>query len=149
MTSSACKTTVLALALLLASGLTACGFSDELTTRGFIKEGDQICIDTLVRAGVGLNAKPNVSGSRFLATLASAYGAAAARFRHLEVRSDDEPMRDRIVAGYSSFARRFHAAAQSPAGAAEARAIFADVSSLQRAVRAYGFQVCGGGGAPG
>src|SRR5206468_5685058 len=113
MTSSPSKTAMLVLGALLPSLLSSCGFSDTLTSRGFIKEGDQICIDTLVKAGVGLSSSQDVSGSQFLSTLGSAYGEAAAGFRGLEIRSDDEAMRDRVVAGYSSFADRFQNASRS------------------------------------
>lgn len=138
-----------ALCLLVASLLGGCGFSDTLTSRGFIEEGDRICIDTLVRAGVGLSSRPDVSGAEFLGTLGSAYGAAATRFRRLEIRSDDEAMRDRVVAAYSSFAERFRAASRSAptgAGPSQGRGLFPDVSAQQRAMKGYGFQACGGGG---
>lgn len=142
---------MLALAVVLASVPGACGFSDTLTSRGFIEEGDQICIDTLVRAGVNLNSQASVSGSEFLATIGSAYGSAAGRFRRLQIRRDDEAMRDRVVTGYSSFSRRLRAAARGAvpgSGSVEARRVFADAGALQRSMKAYGFQACGGGGSP-
>jgi hypothetical protein len=146
MTSSASRPAVLVLGVLLASLLGGCGFNDTLTSRGFIKEGDQICIDTLVKARIALHSRPGVTGSEFLSTLGSAYGAAAGRFRRLKIRSDDEAMRDRIVSGYSSFSTRFRAASRS-SDLSLALPIFTDVSGLQRGMKDYGFQVCGGGGA--
>lgn len=141
---------MLAAGVLLVTTLGACGFNDTLTSRGFIKEGDQICIDTLVKARVGLHSRSNVTGPEFLATLGSAYGAAAAQFRRLDIRSDDESMRNRVVSGYSSFSRRLRAASDAPlgTGASQAQAVFVDAAALQRSLKAYGFQACGGGGGP-
>jgi hypothetical protein len=151
MTSPSSNCAVLAVGVVLVSALAGCGFSDTLTSRGFIEEGDQICIDTLVKAGISLNDRATLSGSQFLATIGSAYGSAAGRFRRLQIRSDDEAMRDRVVAGYSSFSRRLQAAARSGVpggGSVEARRVFADASALQRSMKAYGFTACGGGGSP-
>lgn len=143
---------MLAVGVLLLTTLGSCGFNDTLTSRGFIKEGDQICIDTLVKARVRLHSRANVTGPEFLATLGAAYGAAAVQFRRLDIRSQDEPMRDRVASGYSSFSQRLRAASRAPlgsgVGATEARTVFVDASALQRSMKAYGFQACGGGGAP-
>ena len=139
-----------AVGVLLVTTLGACGFNDTLTSRGFIKEGDQICIDTLVKARVGLHAQANVSRSEFLSTLASAYGAAAARFRRLDIRSDDDAIRDRIVSGYASFSRRLRTAAEASlvSATAQAQAVYVDAAALQHSLKSYGFLVCGGGGNP-
>jgi hypothetical protein len=139
-------------ALVIASALTACGFSDTLTSRGFIAEGDQVCVDTLVKTGLGLSSQRGVTGSEFLSALASAYGRAAARFRRLDIRSDDEAMRDRVANRYSSFSRRLQVASLDAAAGTNppaARVVFSEISALQRQMKDYGFVVCGGGGAPG
>jgi hypothetical protein len=150
MTSPPSNCAVLALGLVLASIFGGCGFSDTLTSRGFIAEGDQICINTLVRTGVGFKTRPDITAREFLASLGSAYGKAAAGFRRLDTRHEDEGMRDRVVAGYSSFARRLGADARGPSTGMRFRAseVFSDASELQREMKAYGFRVCGGGGGP-
>src|SRR3954465_15833450 len=89
----------------------SCGFNNELTTRGFIKSGDQICADTLVRAGLTFSS--TTSQPDFLRALGSAYGTAAARFHRLQVRSDDDAKRDRIVTRFASFSRRLTSAAST------------------------------------
>jgi hypothetical protein len=127
--------------------LAGCGFDDTLTRRGFVKAGDQICVETLARAGAELSTLNTVSGSTFLATIGSAYGQASARFRLLEIRDEDDSMRDRIVREYSSFSRRFSTASRSPAadqgGSPEVVALFSDTNALERDLRAYGFDACG------
>jgi hypothetical protein len=126
-----------------------CGFSDTLTSRGFIKEGDQICIDSLVRTGVAL--QPGLGIDRFLAALSTAYRNAARGFAQLDLREDDDPFRDRVVGVFGSASRRFEDASRRAVagnGAEAATApIFADVTALEKDMKAYGFDVCGGGGA--
>jgi hypothetical protein len=147
MSSLPSKSVALALGLVVTSLLASCGFSDTLSTRGFVKEGDQVCIDKLVKTGIGLRSR-GLTGPEFLATLANAYGAAAGGFRRLDIPGRDESMRDRIVSGYQSGATGFLAAsrASSPATASsQAAPVFADLAALQRQMRNYGFDVCGGG----
>jgi hypothetical protein len=124
--------------------LASCGFNNELTTRGFIKDGDQICADTLVKTGLGFSS--TTSQPDFFRALGNAYGDAATRFRRLEVRSDDDAMRDKIVDEFSSFSRRLDAGANGPSGSNEARQVFSDGATFQEQLKAYGFSTCGGGG---
>jgi hypothetical protein len=147
MTSGAGTRAALAAALALALALGACGFSDTLTSRGFVQEGDRICVDTLVRTGAGFS-RGEVPPPQFLGALAGAYRQAASRFGRLDVRSEDEEMRDSVVRAYSSFANRLQSAASAAAtGAANPdNRVFADISAQQRQMKAYGFDVCGGGG---
>src|SRR4051794_30642978 len=127
------KLTLLSLSL-IALTLGSCGFNEELTSRGFIKSGDQICADTLVRTGLGFSS--TTSQSDFLSALGNAYGDAAARFRRLDVRSDDDAMRDTIATRFAAFSRQLDAAATG--GPTEARRIFAEGAAFEDRLRAYG-----------
>jgi len=124
--------------------LGSCGFNDELTRRGFIKSGDQICVDTLVKTGLRFNA--NTSQPELLGAVGNAYGDAAARFRSLKVRSDDDPMRNKVVTRFTSFSNRLDAAAKGSAGAGEVESVFSQGAELEGQLKDYGFDVCGGGG---
>jgi hypothetical protein len=150
MTSGPGMRAALATALAVAAALSACGFSDTLTSRGFVKQGDQICVDTLVRTGVGLRSGEDVPPPEFLGALASTYGDAAARFQRLEVRTEDQETRDRVVDEYSSFSNRLQRGSKAAARGADAEAesgqVFSDISSQQEEMKTYGFDVCGGGG---
>jgi hypothetical protein len=150
MRSWSSKCAVLALSLALAPPLGGCGFSDALTTRGFIKQGDQICIDTIVSTGASLRSRGVLTGSEQLGLFAKAYGDAAVRFQKLEIRSEDEAMRDRVVNRFTSFSDRFRAGSRATEAAARALSadVFSDISSQQAEMRTYGFNVCGGGGGP-
>jgi hypothetical protein len=128
---------------ILLSALAGCGFNDTLTTRGFIKAGDTICGQTLARTGAGFT--PSTSQADFLRAIGRSYGAAARRFRALDVRSDDQPIRNKVVAQYTSFSRQLESAAGT-ADLARVRGVFADSTDLQLELKSYGFDTCGGGG---
>jgi hypothetical protein len=130
---------------LICLALASCGFNDELTTRGFIKNGDQICADTLVKTGLGFNS--STSQPDFLRSLGNAYGDAASRFRRLDVRSDDDGMRDSIVAHFGLFSRRLEAGANGTGDRADVRRVFAEGAIFENRLQDYGFATCGGGGA--
>jgi hypothetical protein len=142
--ASPLRTTAVLTLSLISVLLSSCGFNDELTRRGFLKNGDQICADTLVKTGLGFTSA--TSQSDFLTALGIAYGDAATRFHRLEVRSDDDAMRDKIVTRFGSFSRRLDAAANGADGPIAVRRIFSDGAAFENELHAYGFATCGGGG---
>jgi hypothetical protein len=138
------RTTAVLMLSVAAVLLASCGFNDQLTTRGFVKNGDQICADTLVKTGLGFSS--TTSQPDFLRALGTAYGDAATRFHRLDVRSDDDAMRDKIVDEYSSFSRRLDSAANGAGGSKDARQVFSKGATFEGQLKAYGFATCGGGG---
>jgi hypothetical protein len=138
-----------AIALLIA--LTAgCGFSDELTRRGFIQEGDQICGETILQTAFALEEQGGLAAGagEYLGGLGRAYGDASRRFNELNVDEEDEPMRDRIVSGFETASDDLGRASDQAATGAdiemEAARIFTETGTLLDEIDAYGFDVCGG-----
>ena len=130
---------------------TGCGFDDALTRRGFVKEGDAICGQTVVSAAIELQSDPSSSpatSNQFLGTIGQAYGSAAARFRELEVHEEDMVMKDHIVSEFTSISNGLSGAAASaasgdPSAATEANQVFVEARRTQQEIADYGFDICG------
>lgn len=136
----------------LAAGTSGCGFDDKLTSRGFVKAGDLLCGEAIGRAFIQAQSTPGgTSGldAEGIETLASGYAGIADGLRGLDIREEDEAMRDAMVARYTETANRIRAiasdaAAGDPAAPAAAVAAIDDLQPFAAELRDYGFQACGG-----
>ena len=132
----------------VATTLTACGFNDSLTRRGFIKSGDSICGQTVLKTAVALRAQGGVvvAPGPYLMRLGQAYADAARQVDALNVMEEDAAMRDRMVRGFDSTAAGLKRMAGHAASGgdirAEATQVFTQAGMLLRPIRAYGFSEC-------
>lgn len=135
-----------------AAGTSGCGFDDKLTSRGFVKAGDLLCGEAIGRAFIAVQQTPGgASGldADGIDTLASGYARIADGLRGLEIRDEDEAMRDEMVRRYAETASRIRATAADatagdPAAPAAAIAAIDDLQPFAAELRDYGFQACGG-----
>ncbi|MGH2923403.1 MAG: hypothetical protein ACRDKH_05170 [Solirubrobacterales bacterium] len=136
----------------LAATMTSCGFNEELTSRGFVKAGDGLCGAAIGRAFLAREGAPSGAGGldpEGIATLARGYAGIAAVLRRLDIRDEDEAMRDEIVRRYTETASQIRgiaadAAAGDPAAPAQAVAAIDELQPFAAELRDYGFRVCGG-----
>jgi hypothetical protein len=139
-------------ALIVPILVTGCGFSDQLTRRGFIRAGDSVCARTIVQTSVDLQQpgqSQNTSAATFLNRVSDAYGAAGRGFAGLAVGPDDKQMRERIVRRFASTARAMTRAARDTAagdatGLGEGKRAFGALEAFAAELRNYGFVDCGG-----
>ncbi len=126
--------------------VSACGFDNALTSRGFLKEGDAICGETVFRTGVELDSRGSVGYTEFYGSLGDAYADAARRFEDLASREEDEDMQARTVSGFRRLSEELNAASSADSAAAPAagRDAFEQAERLFTQLRGYGFDLCGG-----
>jgi hypothetical protein len=139
-------------AAVLAAALSGCGFDDKLTRKGFVEAGDALCGEAIGRAFFELQGAPSTAAGLDedgIRTLASGYSSIADGVNGLELREEDEEMRDAIVTRYTEVADRIDAAADDaaagdPGASAEAIAAIEDLRPFAAQLRDYGFRACGG-----
>jgi len=139
--------------VLLALAAAGCGFGEQLTKRGFVQEGDAICGETLLRAGLVLERSRRQGQPTSIAdsieTLAAAYRDAASNLSRLELGDGDAALRDDMVSEFRATAGALRAAAEqaaagNPGAQGAASSAVAELAPLSRELRDYGFEVCGG-----
>jgi type II secretory pathway component GspD/PulD (secretin) len=139
-----------ATAIVLVAG---CGFSDDLTRRGFIRDGDSLCSAAIGRSFQQLRgsgaASDTASEVRSIHALAAGYASIAAGLRKLKLTDRDDPMRNAMVRRYQAAASQIDAsaadaAAGDPSAQERALAVVNRLLPFAAQVRAYGFKVCGG-----
>jgi hypothetical protein len=128
-----------------------CGFDEKLTSRGFVKAGDGLCNAALGRAVVATQSPGGASGldAEGVAALAQIYTGMAEALRSLELRDEDEAMRDEMVRRYGETGSQIRslaadAAAGDPSAPASAVAAIDELEPFSAELREYGFRVCGG-----
>jgi len=127
----------------LAAAVSACGFDEQLTSRGFVKAGDGLCGEGLGRSFIAVQSTPGGAANLDadgIATIARSYAGVANGLRELDVRDEDEAMRDEMVRRYGETAERI-------AGSADAVSVVVAIEELRpfaAELRDYGFRVCGG-----
>lgn len=136
-------------AAVLSIAAAGCGFDDQLTPRGFIKEGDTLCAGALIKARTDAGAAASQGfGQEAIVALAQGYSTIADGLRKLDVADVDETMRDAMVKNYADTAARIRTAAASagagdPNAANDAFRVIADIQPFLVTVREYGFKACG------
>jgi hypothetical protein len=141
------------IAVTIAVLVAGCGFNDDLTRRGFVREGDSLCDAAIGRSFQQLQpaGQPGdpASEARSIRALAAGYQSIATGLRKLKLAQRDAAMRTAMVGHYQAAAKQIDVAAASAAegdpGARErALAVIRGLLPFAERVRAFGFQVCGG-----
>jgi hypothetical protein len=131
----------------LAAAVAGCGFDDKLTGRGFVKAGDLLCGEAIGRSFIAVQSTPGGASNldaEGVATIARSYARIADGLRGLELREEDDAMRDEMVRRYSETAEQIGAAAGDPAGPVEVVVAIEELRPFAPELRDYGFRVCGG-----
>jgi hypothetical protein len=139
--------------VILSLTVTACGFDDQLTRRGFIQQGDSLCGEAIGRTAQVLqttagSADP-VAEETAIRSLGDGYASIAGGLRKLDLADDDEAIRRRMVELYEGAAAELdsvagEAAAGDPAARENALAVIDELRPFAGELRDYGFNVCGG-----
>jgi hypothetical protein len=137
--------------------IAGCAFNDDLTRRGFIREGDLLCSAAIGRSFQQLRgtrqASDPASEARGIHALAAGYESIAAGLRKLKLAQRDAGMRGAMVSHYQAAAMQINSAAAGAAngdpGARErALAVITGLLPFAQRVRTFGFEVCGGRATP-
>jgi hypothetical protein len=127
----------------LTAAVSACGFDEQLTSRGFVRAGDGLCAEGLGRSFIAIQRTPGGAANldaEGIATIARSYAGVANGLRGLDVREEDEAVRDEMV-------RRYSETAEQIAGSADPVSVVVAIEELRpfaAELRDYGFRVCGG-----
>jgi hypothetical protein len=145
----------LAAVALLVGATVGCGFSDQLTTRGFIQAADRICGETIVQTAVldqqARQGPQPPAPAETIQARGGSYGEAAARIARLDISDDDVEMHAEMIKVFNEAARRLAAASElagagDPDGEQEALEVFAGLTDDGDRFGAYGFRTCAGRG---
>lgn len=126
----------------LAAAVSACGFDEQLTSRGFVKAGDGLCGEGIGRSFIAVQRSGGAANldSEGIATIARSYAGVANGLRELDIREEDEAMRDEMI-------RRYDETAEQIQGSADPVSVVVAIEELRpfaAELRDYGFRVCGG-----
>jgi hypothetical protein len=126
----------------LAAAVSACGFDEQLTSRGFVKAGDGLCGEGIGRSFIAVQRSGGGANldAEGIAAIARSYAGVANGLRELDVRDEDEAMRDEMV-------RRYGETAEQIEGSADPVSVVVAIEELRpfaAELRDYGFRVCGG-----
>ena len=126
----------------LAAAVSACGFDEQLTSRGFVKAGDGLCGEGIGRSFIAVQRSGGAANldAEGIAAIARSYAGVANGLRGLDVHDEDEAMRDEMV-------RRYGETAEQIEGSADPVSVVVAIEELRpfaAELRDYGFRVCGG-----
>jgi len=126
----------------LAAAVSACGFDEQLTSRGFVKAGDGLCGEGIGRSFIAVQRSGGAANldSEGIAAIARSYAGVADGLRGLDLREEDEAMRDEMIRRYSETAEQIQ-------GSTDPVSVVVAIEELRpfaAELRDYGFRVCGG-----
>ena len=126
----------------LTAAVSACGFDEQLTSRGFVKAGDGLCGEGLGRSFIAVQRSGGAANldSEGIAAIARSYAGIADGLRGLDLREEDEAMRDEMISRYDETAEQIQ-------GSADPVSVVVAIEELRpfaAELRDYGFRVCGG-----
>jgi hypothetical protein len=126
----------------LTAAVSACGFDEQLTSRGFVKAGDALCGEGLGRSFIAVQRSGGAANldAEGIAAIARSYAGIADGLRGLDLREEDEAMRDEMISRYDETAEQIQ-------GSADPVSVVVAIEELRpfaAELRDYGFRVCGG-----